>query len=176
VTLLQTSTSTLAAIANSGVNTFEEIDDAMLQFQRLSPAAGDYHLMLTAFLGDGVRSGIYHITESRYISLALKCSENLVNAWVLLYHFLYQTSVDMTSSSSFDVKWSNLDLLRRSLLRAPSDRQLGIYLRDNINQITPDRDYYSRKEELLLLIDSYIKVIESDYYHHFIPRNFLLDF
>ena len=38
-----------------------------------------YHSMLLAFFMDPTRSGIYHITKPRYVSLAAKCLEYLTN-------------------------------------------------------------------------------------------------
>ena len=38
-----------------------------------------YHLMLLAFFMDPTRSGIYHITKPKYVSLAAKCLDYLGN-------------------------------------------------------------------------------------------------
>jgi hypothetical protein len=38
-----------------------------------------YHKMLLAFFMDPARSGIYHITKSRYVNLAEKCLKYLAN-------------------------------------------------------------------------------------------------
>ena len=38
-----------------------------------------YHSMLLTFFMDPTRSGIYHVTKSRYVSLAAKCLEYLAD-------------------------------------------------------------------------------------------------
>ena len=38
-----------------------------------------YHSMLLTFFLDPTRSGIYHVTKSRHVSLAAKCLEYLTN-------------------------------------------------------------------------------------------------
>ena len=78
--------SDLLSVATYGMNPsderdFERADQNGLDLNGLQfshPNSG-YHSMLLAFFTDPTRSGVYHITKSRYVSLAAKCLERLAN-------------------------------------------------------------------------------------------------
>jgi hypothetical protein len=62
---------------------FELADQNGLDLNGVQFASGDqnssYYSMLLAFFMDPTRSGNYHITKSRYVSLAEKCLKYLAN-------------------------------------------------------------------------------------------------
>lgn len=74
---------------------FEQADQNGLDLNgvQLSHRHSGYHAMLFTFFTDPIRSGIYRITRTRYVSLAAKCLERLANMWVL---YPIYVNVDVT--------------------------------------------------------------------------------
>ena len=84
--LYSTPPSDLLSVVTRGMDpsderNFERADQSGLDLNgvQFSNRNSGYHSMLLAFFMDLNRSGDYHITRSKYVSLAAKCLEYLAN-------------------------------------------------------------------------------------------------